>query len=87
MTLIASNAANPEDKLYQATLIAEVTKAIGQLKDREQLIIKRYFYDNKTLQEIGDELGISRQRTHLIYHQALDKLKKILQKRGYDYGS
>lgn len=30
--------------------------------DRKKLLIQRYYRENKTLQEIGDELGISRER-------------------------
>jgi RNA polymerase primary sigma factor len=49
------------------------------LNDREQAVIKRYFgidTDHQTMAEIGEELGLKRERIRQIRDKALRKLRK-----------
>ncbi len=60
-------------------LKAEVEKSLGMLKPREALVLKdRFGIDTQhalTLEEIGNKLGISRERVRQIENTALRKLK------------
>ncbi len=58
----------------------ELWKALDVLNEREKyIILNRYLTDNpKTLQEIGDEFGITRERVRQIEKRALEKIKKHL---------
>jgi RNA polymerase sigma-32 factor len=55
-------------------------EAMGALTDREQLIIRerRLREDSVTLEKLGEQLGISKERVRQIEHQALNKLRKAL---------
>jgi RNA polymerase sigma factor (sigma-70 family) len=48
------------------------------LKPREKTILDKYFYQNTTLEEIGEELDVSRQRVHQIVGESIKKLKTVL---------
>lgn len=58
--------------------------AMDSLKDRERFIIKsRILSENPlTLEELGSELNISRERVRQIESSALQKIKNVLEKKG-----
>lgn len=59
---------------------------VTKLTEREQFIIrKRYYsYGKKTaLQEIGNELGLTRERVRQIENEALNKLRSGFKKEGF----
>jgi RNA polymerase sigma-32 factor len=58
--------------------------AMDSLKDREKFIIKsRILSENPlTLEELGSELNISRERVRQIESSALQKIKSVLEKKG-----
>ena len=39
-----------------------LTEAIGSLPEREQLVVALYYYENLTLREIGEVLGVTESR-------------------------
>ena len=57
--------------------------ALHQLSDREKHIIEeRHLQDNVvTLEELGKELGISKERVRQLEHRAMEKLKTSMAKR------
>ncbi len=73
------------------TAIQEQVRAIlGELDEKEALVLKlRFGLDDdraQTLQEIGDRLGLSRERVRQIEQKAMRKLarsRKLQQLRGY----
>ncbi len=58
--------------------------AMDSLKDREKYIItSRILSENpRTLEELGSELNISRERVRQIESSALQKIKHVLEKKG-----
>ncbi len=58
--------------------------AMDSLKDRERYIIRsRILSENpRTLEELGSELKISRERVRQIENSALQKIKNVLEKKG-----
>ena len=63
-----------------------LAQALGELSDREQTIIKerRLRDEARTLEDLGRDLGISKERVRQIEHRALEKLKSSLQQRSID---
>ena len=63
-----------------------LAQALAELSEREQTIIKerRLRDDGRTLEELGRELGISKERVRQIEHRALEKLKSSLMQRSSD---
>jgi RNA polymerase primary sigma factor len=65
--------------LEQNTLSDNMTKAINTLNEREQAVIKRCFgidCQHMTMAEIGEQLGLKRERVRQIRDKAMRKLKK-----------
>ncbi|MBR2033675.1 MAG: RNA polymerase factor sigma-32 [Alphaproteobacteria bacterium] len=74
---IEASLANKQEAAYKAKILQN---CLSQLKEREQYIIKnRMLVDNpKTLEELGEELNVSRERIRQIEKSAFDKLKSLV---------
>ena len=71
-----------DDQLMQASLSAKVDELLEDLSEREALILKMRFGflgEVRTLEEIGKEIGLSRERVRQIEKKAKLKLKSKLQ--------
>lgn len=72
---------SPEDLIEQKCLKNELLNALHMLNDREeQIIIRRYGLDGmgeRTLEEIGREMGVTRVRIHQIEKNAMAKLRQL----------
>ena len=68
-----------EDELVNASVVEELHKALDELSPRERMVMRLRFgfedADPLTLQEIGDRLGLSRERVRQIEREALGRLK------------
>ena len=68
-----------EDQAEHTILKAQVSTMLGTLTDRErEVVVKRFGLDGnapKTLEGIGDELGVTRERIRQIEAKALRKLR------------
>ncbi len=62
----------------------DLDNCISHLSKREQYIIKKRFYFGATLQEIGNDLSLTKERIRKIEFRALGKIKKELSFK-YDY--
>jgi RNA polymerase primary sigma factor len=69
----------PEDEVFEHALKRTVEDALGSLKERESKILRLYFglddQDPMTLEEIGELLGITRERVRQIKEKALVRLR------------
>ena len=76
-TTYKSPEASAQDKLQEK----DITKLINTLNKREQEIIKRRFgiddEEPKTLEQIGNALGFSKERIRQIENNAIQKLRKV----------
>ncbi len=74
------NEATPEEAMNALAEQEEVKELLGSLSDREQQVIRlRYgLGDEKThtLEEIGEILGVTRERVRQIESRAMEKLRK-----------
>lgn len=61
-----------EEKSYEQTKY--ISRLLDFLPKKQQSVIKKYFYESKTLEEIGKEMNMTRQRAHQIKNEALKKL-------------
>ncbi|MDX1935421.1 MAG: RNA polymerase sigma factor RpoD/SigA [Capsulimonadales bacterium] len=79
------NSPDPQDALLGNEMRSAVESLMNFLDDRERTIIgKRFGFDGEdtyVLQQIGEELNISRERVRQIEAQALRKLRTIARKR------
>ena len=47
-----------------------------KLSDREQTILRLFFVDNYSIEEIAQQLGVSRQAANQAKNRALDKIRR-----------
>ena len=77
--LPSTNVIDPEDSLNEESLHMEVEGALSVLSKREADIIRSYFgLDSEqamTLEQIGDEYNLTRERIRQIKEKALSKLR------------
>ncbi len=76
---------DPQEELIDAEMRDEIDRLLAALDEREQLIMRKRFgfdgEDTYVLQQIGEELNISRERVRQIEAQALRKLRSAARKR------
>ena len=69
----------PDRELELVSLEEEVKASLTTLKEREQEVIKMYFGINReyalTLNEIGEEFGLTRERVRQIKEKAIRRLR------------
>jgi RNA polymerase sigma factor for flagellar operon FliA len=78
-TLHDPDAPDPEKLLDAAELRERLAAAIAALPDREKLVISLYYYENLTLREIGEVLGVTESRVSQMHTKAVLRLKSRLQ--------
>jgi RNA polymerase primary sigma factor len=75
----------PDQKLMNTSLREEIERSLSTLGDREAEILRFYFglngYQPHTLEEIGDEFGLTRERVRQIKEKAIKKLKNQYRNR------
>ena len=66
------------DAASEQMLSDDMLRGLGRLDERQQAVVSRYFgidRERQTMAEIGQELGLKRERVRQIRNQALRKLK------------
>lgn len=76
----ADNVPNPEEHLVKNEWIDELTEAIKDLNEKEQLVLSLFYNEELTLTEIGEIAQLSTSRISQIHSKALSKLRNILLK-------
>lgn len=79
--LVDENIESPDSRVSNENLISELEKILGTLRPRERDVLKLRFGLNdgnkRTLEEIGQLFGVSRERVRQIETRALNKLRKM----------
>lgn len=80
--IVDNSTITPDGKVSHDNLLEDIRKILNQLSQKERdVLILRYGLDNngvkKTLDEIGSQYGVSRERIRQIENQAISKLKKL----------
>lgn len=78
----------PEEKIYKCVFGGDfplenmpedykqtVEQVLRTLDKREEIVVKKHYYDNLSFRKIADYLGVSASRTDQIYRKAICKLK------------
>jgi RNA polymerase sigma factor for flagellar operon FliA len=69
---------NPEVTLEQTELKEALGEAISRLPEREKLVVTLYYYEELTLREIGEVLGVTESRVSQLHTKAVLRLKARL---------
>jgi RNA polymerase nonessential primary-like sigma factor len=77
---------DPSQMLAQMDFKNEVDHWLDQLNDKQRAVISRRFglrgFEQATLEDVGSEIGLTRERVRQIQVEALDHLKNVLKQRG-----
>ena len=70
-TIQDPNAIDPEAEAHTSELKDRLADAIESLPERERLVIALYYYENLTLREIGEVLGVTESRVSQLHTKAV----------------
>ncbi len=83
--MLNENSPKPDEDLLDDSLRLEIERSLATLGEREAEILRFYFglknYQSHTLEEIGDEFGLTRERVRQIKEKAIKKLKNQYRNR------
>ena len=68
----------PQSELAQTELKEALGEAIARLPEREKLVVTLYYYEELTLREIGEVLGVTESRVSQLHTKAILRLKARL---------
>ena len=89
--IVDEDSITPDSRVSQENLFDDIRKMLNQLSPKERdVLILRYGLDNngtkKTLDEIGSQYGVSRERIRQIENRAIAKLKKLCKNKKLAVG-
>lgn len=89
--IVDESTITPDSRVSQENLFEDIRKMLSQLSPKERdVLILRYGLDNngtkKTLDEIGSQYGVSRERIRQIENRAISKLKKLCKNNNTSKG-
>ncbi|HEY5159451.1 MAG TPA: RNA polymerase sigma factor WhiG [Gaiellaceae bacterium] len=68
----------PQSALAQTEMREALGEAIARLPEREKLVVTLYYYEELTLREIGEVLGVTESRVSQLHTKAILRLKARL---------
>lgn len=82
------NAIDPAEMLANEGLQASLIECLAELNDKQREVLCRRFglagYDRQTLEEVGQAVGLTRERVRQIQMSALKALRDILRQHGLE---
>lgn len=85
---IADEGKNDPDAVLQSDDVrSHLDGWLNQLNDKQREVVERRFglhgYEISTLEEVGNEIGVTRERVRQIQIEALKRLREVLERDGY----
>ena len=77
-TIEDPQAAEPQRAMAHTELREALGEAIARLPEREKLVVTLYYYEELTLREIGEVLGVTESRVSQLHTKAILRLKARL---------
>ncbi len=85
-TIADDHAIDPTDARQEDEVHTSIESCLAQLTDKQREVVERRFglhgYSVSTLEEVGREIGVTRERVRQIQMDALKKLRRILEQEG-----
>ena len=77
-TIEDGNGHSPEFSLEQTEIREVLAEAISGLPEREKLVVTLYYFEELTLREVGEVLGVTESRVSQLHTKAILRLKAHL---------
>ena len=85
-TIADYQVSDPAEMLQDDDLRESLSQWLSELSDKQREVVARRFglhgYETSTLEEVGKEIGLTRERVRQIQVEALRRLRDILEKHG-----
>ncbi|GAB5412964.1 MAG: hypothetical protein Cons2KO_05670 [Congregibacter sp.] len=85
-SLADDDGADPSVELQDELVHDSIAVWLNQLNEKQREVVMRRFgllgHDSSTLEEVGAEIGLTRERVRQIQVEALKKLRRILERQG-----
>ncbi len=85
-TIADEHVSDPAELLQDTNMNDSIGSWLGELTEKQREVIARRFglrgYEPSTLEEVGHEIGLTRERVRQIQVEALKRLKEILERQG-----
>ncbi|MCK7597623.1 RNA polymerase sigma factor RpoS [Microbulbifer sp. CAU 1566] len=79
---------DPAELLQDKDLFDSINRWLGELPDKQCEVVSRRFglrgYEASTLEEVGREIGLTRERVRQIQVDALKRLREVMESQGLD---
>ena len=87
--IVDEESISPDVKVTQENMLGDIRKILNKLSNKESdVLIMRYGLNEdgqkKTLEEIGNRYGVSRERIRQIENRAISKLKKLCKNNNFN---
>nr|WP_317932074.1 RNA polymerase sigma factor RpoS [Halioxenophilus sp. WMMB6] len=87
-TVPDQNHTDPSSLLQDSDLCHSIDNWLGELTEKQREVISRRFglrgFEMSTLEEVGREIGLTRERVRQIQVEALKRLRDIMESQGLD---
>jgi RNA polymerase nonessential primary-like sigma factor len=88
-TISDAETMSPTEKLQEDGIKKNIANWVFQLSEKQREVICRRYglcgYENATLEQVAQELGVTRERVRQIQMDSLKRLKEILEFNGYSF--
>lgn len=85
-TIPDNNISDPAELLQNDDIRDSIMEWMGELSEKQREVVARRFglggYESSTLEEVGREIGLTRERVRQIQVEALKRLREILEHHG-----
>lgn len=82
-TISEKESLTPSSIIEEEEKLEVLAKAIDMLKEKDKLVLSLYYYEELTLKEIGNILGVSESRVSQLHSRAIVNLRNIMSKLDY----
>jgi RNA polymerase nonessential primary-like sigma factor len=90
-TIADTVASDPSELLQDRDMNDTVALWLDQLNEKQREVVARRFglrgYESSTLEEVGQEIGLTRERVRQIQVEALKRLRRIMESHGFSADS
>jgi RNA polymerase nonessential primary-like sigma factor len=81
------NNLDPSELLQDEDVRGNIDSWLAKLTDKQREVVERRFglhgYDTSTLEQVGEQIGVTRERVRQIQIEALKRLREIMESQGY----
>jgi RNA polymerase sigma factor FliA len=76
------DAPHPQERIEQREVETTLRSALHALPEKERRLIELYYFEEKTLEEAGSAIGLSKSWASRLHARAIDLLKSGLERHG-----